>query len=124
MNKILLGNPSLSNDQVPISVEYYKCPNFLASSISIEPTNAALPKCGNNFAVNTRLFDNQLDATACDGDTWTVPSDTDKTETQKITNDYYQEAFILNDCAALTSATVQQITSQGYIYIGKNIEMF
>jgi hypothetical protein len=102
---------------VPINVEYYKCPNFLASSISIQPTNAALSKCGYNFAVNTRLFDNQQDATACDGDTWTVPSDTDKTETQKITNDYYQEAFILNNCDALTSATVQAITSQGYIYI-------
>ena len=115
MNKILLGNPSLSNDQVPINVEYYKCPNFLASSINIEPTNAVLSKCGNNFAVNTRLFDNQLDATACDGDTWTVPSDNDKTETQTIPNDYYQEAFILKNCDELTSATVQAIDSQGYI---------
>lgn len=67
--------------------------------------------------MNTRLFDNQQDDTACDGDTWTVPSEYDKTETQTIPNDYYQEAFILNDDANCDapSATVQAITSEGYI---------
>lgn len=72
-----------------------------------------LRKCGFDFAVNTRLFDNSPDTNGC-GDTWKAPpSSEDQTETRKIPANYYDSAFLQSgNCVPLNANNLPDIVSQ------------
>lgn len=115
VNKRFLANPaSLTGTQSIDKIEYYKCANFLASSIVQQPTNRVLRKCNYDFPINTRLFDELADTdNVCDDDIWSEPGG-DRAETSKITNDYYQDAFLQSgNCQQIAANNLPQITSQG-----------